>query len=82
MGTSAASPLARGRICYKRKKINLSRVFAGQAVGIKQVEDHIWPTSLWVTIWDISMMRRAGLNLCRTLSVQSVSFILGIKRNL
>jgi putative transposase len=26
-----------GRICYKRKKINLSLVFAGQAVGIKQV---------------------------------------------
>ncbi|MGV1861323.1 IS481 family transposase, partial [Rhizobium rhizogenes] len=34
-----------GRICYKRKKINLSLVFAGQAVGIKQVEDHIWLTS-------------------------------------
>lgn len=34
-----------GRICYKRKKVNLSRVFAGQAVGIKQVEDHIWLAS-------------------------------------
>ncbi len=34
-----------GRICYKRKKINLSLVFAGQAVGIKQVEDHIWLAS-------------------------------------
>jgi len=34
-----------GRICYKRNKINLSLVFAGQAVGIKQVEDHIWLTS-------------------------------------
>lgn len=34
-----------GRICYKRKKINLSRVFAGQAVGIKQVEDRIWLVS-------------------------------------
>ncbi|WP_031250205.1 IS481 family transposase [Mesorhizobium sp. LNHC221B00] len=31
-----------GRICYNRKKINLSLVFAGQTVGIKQVEDHIW----------------------------------------
>jgi putative transposase len=30
-----------GRICYKRKKINLSLDFACQAVDIKQVEDHI-----------------------------------------
>ena len=30
---------------HLRKKINLSLVFAGQAVGIKQVEDHIWLTS-------------------------------------
>jgi putative transposase len=34
-----------GRICYNRKKINLSQVFAGQTVGIKQVEDHIWLAS-------------------------------------
>jgi putative transposase len=34
-----------GRVCYKRKKVNLSLVFAGQAVGIKQVEDHIWLAS-------------------------------------
>jgi putative transposase len=26
-----------GRICYKRRKINLSTVFAGQKVGVKQV---------------------------------------------
>ena len=31
-----------GRICFKRRKINLSTVFAGQNVGIKQVSDHIW----------------------------------------
>ena len=31
-----------GRICYKRRKINLSQVFAGQAVGVKQVGDRIW----------------------------------------
>ena len=35
-----------GRTCYKRKKINLSLVFAGQAVGIKQDEDHIWLASV------------------------------------
>ncbi len=31
-----------GRICYHRRKINLSTVFAGQKVGIKQVSDNIW----------------------------------------
>jgi putative transposase len=31
-----------GRICFNRQKINLSTVFAGQKVGIKQVSDEIW----------------------------------------
>ncbi len=31
-----------GRICFDRLKINLSTVFAGQNVGIKQVDDKIW----------------------------------------
>jgi putative transposase len=31
-----------GRICYKRRKVNLSQVFAGQDVGVKQVSDRIW----------------------------------------
>src|SRR5256712_13699559 len=31
-----------GRICLHRKKINLSTVFAGQAVGLKEVEEGIW----------------------------------------
>lgn len=31
-----------GRICLGKKKINLSQVFAGQAVGIKEVHDDIW----------------------------------------
>jgi putative transposase len=34
-----------GRICFNRQKINLSVVFAGQSVGIKQVSDHIWLVS-------------------------------------
>ena len=34
-----------GRICLHRKKINLSSVFAGQAVGIKEVEEGIWLVS-------------------------------------
>jgi putative transposase len=31
-----------GRICLNRQKINLSTVFAGQKVGIKQVSEEIW----------------------------------------
>jgi putative transposase len=34
-----------GRICFNRQKINLSVVFAGQSVGIKQVSDQIWLVS-------------------------------------
>ena len=34
-----------GRICLHRKKINLSTVFAGQAVGIKEVKEGIWLVS-------------------------------------
>ena len=31
-----------GRICLGKRKINLSQVFAGQNVGIKEVSDRIW----------------------------------------
>jgi hypothetical protein len=34
-----------GRICLGRKKINFSTVFAGQAVGIKELHDDIWLVS-------------------------------------
>ena len=34
-----------GRICLGHKKINFSQVFAGQAVGIKEVHDDIWLVS-------------------------------------
>ena len=34
-----------GRVCMYRKKINLSRALAGQAVGIKEVDDNIWLVS-------------------------------------
>ena len=34
-----------GRICFNRQKINLSHVFAGQKVGIKQVDERIWLAS-------------------------------------
>jgi hypothetical protein len=34
-----------GRICFNRRKINLSLVFAGQSAGIKQVSEEIWLVS-------------------------------------
>lgn len=34
-----------GRICIKKRKINLSTVFAGQWVGITEVSDQIWLVS-------------------------------------
>ena len=34
-----------GRICLGRQKVNFSTVFAGQAVGIKEVHDDIWLVS-------------------------------------
>ena len=34
-----------GRICIGRRKINLSIVFAGQNVGIKEVSDKVWLVS-------------------------------------
>jgi putative transposase len=34
-----------GRICIGRRKINLSRVFAGQRVGVREVSENIWLVS-------------------------------------
>jgi putative transposase len=34
-----------GRICVGKYKINLSQAFAGQKVGVKQVEEKIWLVS-------------------------------------
>jgi putative transposase len=31
-----------GRICFKGRKINLSQVFAGQLVGVRQVNERVW----------------------------------------
>ena len=31
-----------GRLCFGRRKINLSQVFAGQNVGVREVADHVW----------------------------------------
>ncbi len=34
-----------GRLCLYRKKVNLSRSLAGQAVGINEADDGIWLVS-------------------------------------
>jgi len=34
-----------GRICIGNRKINLSTVFAGQTIGIREVADKIWLVS-------------------------------------
>ena len=34
-----------GRLCLYRKKINLSKSLAGQAVGVKEVDSGIWLVS-------------------------------------
>jgi len=47
-----------GRICLGNKKINFSTVFAGQAVGIKQVHDDIWLVSFY-GLWNHSTTRSA-----------------------
>jgi putative transposase len=31
-----------GRICYRGRKVNVSQVFAGQLVGVRQVSERIW----------------------------------------
>jgi putative transposase len=35
-----------GRICIGKRKINLSTVFAGQLVGVREMEDQIWLVSV------------------------------------
>jgi len=34
-----------GRICYEKRKVNLSTVFPGQKVGVSQVGEHLWLVS-------------------------------------
>ena len=34
-----------GRLCFDRRKVNVSQVFAGQPVGVRQVTERIWLVS-------------------------------------
>jgi len=55
-----------GRICLHRKKINLSTVFAGQAVGLKEVEEGIWLLSFMNYDLATSIWRNELCNLSTT----------------
>ncbi len=46
-----------GRLCLYRKKINLSKSLAGQAVGVKEVEPVSGWSAPWIMIWGISTWR-------------------------
>ncbi|MFZ5691420.1 MAG: hypothetical protein ACOY5F_09200 [Pseudomonadota bacterium] len=59
-----------GRICFNRQKINLSQVFAGQNVGIKQVIERIWLVTFMTMISATSTTRHAGSNRSKTRSGQ------------
>ncbi len=71
-----------GRICFNRQKINLSVVFAGQSVGIKQVSEHIWLVTFMDD--DLGYFDRETCRL-RTdpqpLRTKSVTHVSGINRN-
>ena len=41
-----------GRICIGRRKINLSTVFAGQYVGVREVADEDWLVNMILAIFD------------------------------
>ena len=49
-----------GRICMGKRKINLSQVFAGQNVGIREVGDRIGSSPSGNTTWGSSITRHVG----------------------
>ena len=55
-----------GRLCLYRKKINLSTSLAGQAVGVKEVENGIWLVSFMDYDLVISTRRRKLCSLLTT----------------
>jgi putative transposase len=59
-----------GRICFGRRKINLSTVFAGQNVGVKEVSDRIWLVSFMDYDLGSSTTRPVGSAASRTPSPQ------------
>jgi len=48
-----------GRICFRNRKVNLSQVFAGQQVGVRQVDEHLW---LVTFMHPVDLFRRFSVN--------------------
>src|SRR6267154_201894 len=65
-----------GRICLHRKTINLITVFAGQALGIKEVEEGVSRSALWSTISATSIWRKKLCSLSTTLFAQKCNLCL------
>jgi len=65
------------RICMGRKKINFSQVFAGQAVGIKEVHDDIWLVSFMDYDLDTSIWRPEYSNRSKSLRPKVVTYVAG-----
>jgi hypothetical protein len=73
----AATVTTCGRICFNRQKINLSQVFAGQTVGIKQPTSGFGSSALRIMISGASMTRLAGSNPLKSLRAKSVTYVIG-----
>ena len=67
-----------GRICIFKKKINLSTSLAGQAVGIKEVDDGIWLVSFMdYDLGYIDLEEKTLQPLKQPLWPQGVSYVFG-----
>ena len=62
-------------------KINLSQVFAGQDVGVKQVSDRIWLVTFMDYISATSTTRPVGSADREPLRAESVTYVPGTKRH-
>jgi hypothetical protein len=66
-----------GRFCLYRKKINLSKSLAGQAVGVKEVDSGIWLVSSTGYNLGYIDLEEKTLQPSKTPSGQSVTQVLG-----
>ena len=72
-----------GRICFNRQKINLSVVFAGQKVGIKQVSERYLARHLHGLRSRLFRPRDLQARThCQSLRTESVTHVSSINRNL
>ena len=69
-----------GRLCLYRKKINLSMSLAGQAVGVKEVDNGIWLVSFMdYDLGYIDLEEKTLQPLDNPFRAKSVTYVLGTK---